>query len=139
MDAEQVVERIAAHVRHRRERAPAPPLAALPAESQVVFDLAFLEAAPDIYDVELPSPRPILGPPLRLVKQALRRLLAPVLGRQVEYNRTVARTMRHLKEQVAALARRQDDLQEALEAQAHELRALRTAHPPLPGGPAPGA
>ena len=120
MDAEEVAARIRQDVRRRREQ-----LLPVPPNLQGAADAAFLEAAHDVYHVELSPLRGLLGIPLRAVKAVVRRLLAPVIGRQVEFNAAVARRARQTDEQLEALAERQEELRRLVAAQAEELRALR--------------
>jgi hypothetical protein len=111
MDAEQVAERIRLDVRRRRDR-----LLPLPADLSAAADLAFLETAQDVYHVPLTGSRSRLGALARPVRLALRRLLAPVLGRQSEFNAAVARVARHTAAEIEALAARQDELRALLAA-----------------------
>ena len=120
MDAEDVAARIRDDVRQRRQR-----LLPVPPNLQGAADAAFLEAAHDVYHVELSPTRGLLGAPVRVVKAVVRRLLAPVIGRQVEFNAAVARRARQTDEQLEALAERQEELRRLVAAQAEELRALR--------------
>jgi hypothetical protein len=120
MDAEDVAARIRQDVRRRREQ-----LLPVPPNLQGMADAAFLEAAQDVYHVELSPARGIPGAVLRFVKAVVRRLLAPVIGRQVEFNAAVARRARHTDEQLEALAERQEELRRLVAAQAEELRAVR--------------
>ena len=120
MDAEDVAARIREDVRRRREQ-----LLPVPPNLQGMADAAFLEAAHDVYHVELSPARGIPGAVLRFVKAVVRRLLAPVIGRQVEFNAAVARRARHTDEQLEALAERQEELRRLVAAQAEELRAVR--------------
>jgi hypothetical protein len=120
MDAEDVAARIRQDVRQRRERMlPVPPTLHAAAET------SFLESAADVYHVELSPSRGLLRAPVRLAKAALRRLLAPILGRQVEFNASVARRARYTDEQIEALAERQAELRRLVASLAEELRALR--------------
>jgi hypothetical protein len=122
MDAEQVAERIREDVRRRRAR-----LLPLPADLRAAADLAFLEGAHDVYHVALSASRGPRGALAAAAKRALRRLLAPALGRQVEVNAALARLARHTAEQLDVLAERQEELRALVAAQAEELRALRAA------------
>src|SRR5512145_432653 len=98
MDAEQVAERIREDARRGRQ-----PLRALPTDLQAAADIAFLESAHDVYHADVASPRRLVGGLAALAKRTVRRLLAPVLGRQVELNATNARVARHTAEEIAAL------------------------------------
>jgi hypothetical protein len=120
MDAEDVAARIRQDVRRRREQ-----LLPVPPNLQGAADAAFLEAAQDVYHVELSPSRGLLHAPVRFAKAAIRRLLAPVIGRQVEFNAAVARRARQTDEQLEVLAERQEELRRLVAAQAEELRALR--------------
>jgi hypothetical protein len=122
MDAEEVAERIREDARRRRER-----LQPLPTDLQAAADIAFLESAHDVYHADLTSPRQVLGALTVLAKRAGRRLLAAVLGRQVEFNAAVARVARHTAAELAALEARQDELRTLLASQEEQLRALRAA------------
>jgi len=117
MNAEEVAERIREGARRGR--------VAMPASIQAVADAAFLESAHDVYHVDLGSSRPLLGRLTLLAKHAVRRLLAPVLARQIEFNAAVARLARHTEEELEAIAERQDELRALLAAQGEQLRALR--------------
>ena len=120
MDAEDVAARIRQDVRRRREQ-----LLPVPPNLQGAADAAFLEAAQDVYNVELSPSRGLLRAPVRFAKAAIRRLLAPVIGRQVEFNAAVARRARQTDEQLEVLAERQEELRRLVAAQAEELSALR--------------
>jgi hypothetical protein len=78
-----------------------------------------------VYHVELSPPGSVLRAPVRLLKAAVRRLLAPVLGRQVEFNAAVARLARETDQRLQALAERQEELRALVAEQAEELRRLR--------------
>jgi len=120
MDAEEVAARIRQDVRRQRER-----LVPVPPNLQAAADAGFLEAAQDIYHVELSPTRGLLGAPIRAVKAMIRRLLAPVIGRQVEFNAAAARHARDVDERLEALLERQEELRRLVAAQAEELRTLR--------------
>ena len=120
MDADDVAARIREDARRQRER-----LLPVPPNLQGTADAAFLETAHDVYHVELSPTHGLRGAPVRFLKAVVRRLLAPVIGRQVLFNAAVARRARHTDEQLEALADRQDELRRLIAAQAEELRALR--------------
>jgi hypothetical protein len=120
MDAEDVAARIRQDVRRRREQ-----LLPLPPNLGSAVDAAFLEAAFDVYHVELSPSRGLLRAPVRLAKVAIRRLLAPVIGRQVEFNAAVARRASQTDERLEVLAERQEELRRVVAALAEELRAPR--------------
>jgi hypothetical protein len=120
MDAEEVAARIREDVRRRREQ-----LLPVPPSLHAAAETSFLETAADVYHVELSPSRGVLRAPVRLAKAVLRRLLAPVLGRQVEFNSAVARRARYTDEQIEALAERQAELRRLVASLSEELRAIR--------------
>ena len=120
MDAEEVATRIREDVRRRREQ-----LLPVRATLEGAADAAFLQSTYDVYHVELSPSGGLQGVLARFAKALVRRLLAPVIGRQVEFNAAVARRAQQTDEQIEALALRQEELGRRLAAQAEELRALR--------------
>jgi O-antigen chain-terminating methyltransferase len=66
----------------------------------------------------------VVGPPLAMLKRGLRRLLAPVLGRQVEHNEATMKVAEHLMGEIAAIVERQEALRELLATQGQSQRAL---------------
>ncbi len=64
-----------------------------------------LRSTSDIYHADFEPKRRLLGPLLVAVKKGLRRLLAPVLARQVTYNRLNATLVEHLEQRITDLAR----------------------------------
>lgn len=129
IDVERIMERVRENIRRRRNvgeglmpsRSPAPP-----ADGQVAADLAFLHSGYDVGHIHFTSHRRILGPFVVLVKKMLRKLLTPILTRQVAYNAANTRVATHLKEQIEALGQRQAQLREqVLATQAQELQAMR--------------
>jgi len=87
-------------------------------------ELAALQSGADIYHVPLRSSRPLIGQALTLARHTVRRLLIPVLGRQVAYNLTNAHAVARLKEDMDRLVQRQEGLSERLEQVADEARML---------------
>ena len=79
-------------------------IASTPSNGQGAVDLASLHSCYDIYNIHFTSHRKILGWPIIFAKKLLRRLLTPILERQLTYN--TANT--HL---VSALWRHGDTLQ----------------------------
>ena len=120
MDADDVAARIREDVRRRREE-----LLPVPPHLHALAETSFLEATADVYHVELSPSRGVLSAPVRLLKAGLRRLLAPVLGRQVEFNLSTARRAQYTDEQLQVLAERLADLRRQVAALADEVRALR--------------
>ena len=145
IDVEQVMERIREHIRRKRNggedftpfreraginpvptpsrigRGEAPPLLT---NGQVASDLTTLHSASDIYHIHFTSHRKIVGPFVVFLKELLRKLLTPILERQVAYNATNARIVAHLQEELETI-RQQAQLREKLgEQQAKELQAI---------------
>lgn len=77
-------------------------------------DRAMLESHWDIYDVDVRSPRVGVGVLLTGLKRALRRLLAPTLGRQIGYNAANARVTLALSDQVDLIGRHQARVSEEI-------------------------
>ena len=123
IDVEQIMERIRENIRRRRSAGdiPTPEHDTSPfADDQVAADLAYLHSGYDITNVSLVSHRRILGSLVLATKKVFRKLLAPVLDRQVAYNAASTRVTTHLKDWVEAQRQISDTLREdidALEAQ----------------------
>jgi SAM-dependent methyltransferase len=79
------------------------PHAAPPSQNQPMPEMATLQTAFDIRNVQLTSHRGALGPVILCVKRILHQLLTPILSRQVEYNAAGATVLASLCEQVSAL------------------------------------
>ena len=128
IDVERVMERIRENIRRRRSAGdiPAPEHDTSPfADDQVAADLAYLHSGYDITDVSLVSHRRILGSLVLAAKKVFRKLLAPVLERQVAYNAASTRVTTHLKDWVEAQRQIGDTLREDMVALAARLRAER--------------
>jgi hypothetical protein len=137
IDVQQLVDEVRERVRRRQSlvgRLAGPPLPSLPLDGDVVRALERLTESWNVYEAPIEPGRGLTAP-LVMVKRALRRLLAPVLGRQVTFNAAAARIVGELAEQVDALAARQRDvLEDVLLEQAKtadglraEIASLRTA------------
>ncbi len=111
LDVEQVMERIRENIRRRRSAAegsePSRGLAP-PSDGQVAADLALLQSGYDVYTIHLTSHRRLLGSFVVLVKDILRRLLTPILTRQVGYNAANARVAGFLKGQIDGMGEQLD-------------------------------
>lgn len=127
IDVEQIMERIRENIRRRRTGGEGLPLSQmgrgetppLQTGGQVAADLASLHSGYDIYHIPFTSHRRILGPLVVFAKKILRKLLTPILTRQVAYNAANARVVTHLKEQLEALG------EEVQVTQAQALQAMR--------------
>jgi hypothetical protein len=133
IDVQRLVDEVRERVRRRQSlagRLAGPPLPSLPLDGDVVHELTRLTHSWNVYEAPIDAGRPLTAP-LVFVKRALRRLLAPVLGRQVVFNTAAMRILSELTEQVDALAARQRDvLEDVLLEQsktAEEIASLRAA------------
>jgi len=128
IDVERIMERIRENIRRKRsvgegfsppvDRAGGTP-ASTPSQiglggtpplqtgGQITADLASLHSGYDVYHIHFTSHRRILGPFVVFVKKVLRKLLTPILERQVAYNAANARVITYLKEQIDGLGQQQ--------------------------------
>jgi SAM-dependent methyltransferase len=136
IDVEQIMERIRENIRRRRSAGKGGPSESHVSpfdEGSAEADLASLHSGYDIRDVSFVSHRPLIGPFVVAVKRAVRKLLTPILERQVAYNAASARVTTYIKDwvdtlfrQQAALDRNQALLRDEFQAQLrHETQALR--------------
>jgi SAM-dependent methyltransferase len=79
-------------------------------DGQVAADLAALHAHWDVYNIHSTSHRGAVGLFIVFMKRVLRKLLTPILTRQVAYNAANTRIITHLREQTAALGQEQAQL-----------------------------
>src|SRR5688500_1560570 len=96
IDVDQIMERIRENIRRRRSAGdiPAPePDTCTFLHGQVAADLACLHSGYDINNVSLVSHRRILGSLVLATKNIVRKLLAPILDRQVAYNAASTRVV----------------------------------------------
>jgi O-antigen chain-terminating methyltransferase len=130
VDVQQIMERIRDDIRQRRGAdASVPAASAAPpaGNGHVAAGSALLHSLHDIQAISFESHRRLLGPVVVLLKRILRKLLTPILDRQVAYNAAAAaaigRLDRRLNQERLAMERRLRELGTAtLEAQ----RAQRT-------------
>lgn len=154
INVEQIMGRIREHIRKRRsvgegfmpsqdhaEISPAPlsfqigpgeaPLEQV--DHQVAADLAALHSGYDVYDVPFTSHRQFIGSFIVLAKKILRKLLNPILTRQVAYNAANARVAAYLQAHLEAIARQQAQLREQVQGtmatMAREIERLRNEVP----------
>ena len=76
-------------------------------DGQATADFGSLHSGYDIRNVSFVSHRPLVGPLVVAVKKTLRKLLTPILDRQVAYNIAIIRVTAHIKEWIGTLDRRQ--------------------------------
>jgi len=108
VDLDEIMQRVREGVR-RRGHVAAPGMAEKHIspfeEGQAAVDLAYLHATYDIQDVGFASHRGILAPVVVAAKKVVRKLLAPILLRQANYNAASTRVITQTKDWVGALQR----------------------------------
>ena len=113
IDVEQIMERIRENIRRRRSAGdiPTPEHDTSPfLHGQVAADLDYLHSGYDINNMPLVSHRRILGSFVLVTKKVIRKLLAPILERQVAYNAASARVATALTDWVVAQGQISDAL-----------------------------
>lgn len=114
VNIQRLVDEVRERVRYRQSlagRLRSAPIPALPLDGALVEELKQLLYSWNVYDAPITVERGLTAP-LVMVKRALRRLLAPVLGRQVTFNASTMRIVTQLAEQLDVIASRQEDLLE---------------------------
>jgi O-antigen chain-terminating methyltransferase len=117
IDVEQVMERIRENIGKRRSEVPSPNASAPRSESQMPADFAFLQNGYDIYHINFTSHRKVAGRLVILAKTVLRKLLTPILERQLAFNAATASVARYLSEQVAGIRQHQTATLQTLQAE----------------------
>ena len=128
IDVEQIMERIRENIKRRRSAGDIPaPERDIPTflHGQAAADFAYLHSGYDINDVSLVSHRRMLGSLVLATKKIMRKLLAPVLERQVAYNAASTRVATHLKDWVEAQGQLLEAQGQLLEAQGQLVEAQR--------------
>jgi hypothetical protein len=126
IDVEQIMERIRENIRRRRSAGdiPSPEHDTSPLfHGQVAADLDYLHSGYDINNMPLVSHRRILGSFVLFTKKVIRKLLAPILERQVTYNAASARVATHLRDWLVAQGQISDALRQEIRALEARLRA----------------
>ena len=126
IDVERIMERIRENIRRRRSTGdiPAPERGTSTfLHGQVAADFAYLHSGYDINNVSLVSHRRLLGSLVLATKKVIRKLLAPILDRQVAYNAASTRVATHLKDWVEAQGHISDALRVEIGALEARLRA----------------
>jgi hypothetical protein len=106
VDVEEIMRRIRENIHRRSGPAGAPPRGKSAApfdDGQVAVDLECLHSGYDIEHVPFSSHRRIVGPLVVAIKKALRKLLKPLVDRQVAYNAANMRVTMHIAEWIEAL------------------------------------
>ena len=126
IDVERIMERIRENIRRRRSAGdiPTPEPDTSPfLHGQVTADFDYLHSGYDINTVPLVSHRRVLGSLVLATKKVIRKLLAPILERQVAYNAASARVATALKDWVVAQGQISDALRQDIGALEARLRA----------------
>jgi O-antigen chain-terminating methyltransferase len=126
IDVEQIMERIRENIRRRRSAGdiPTPEPDTSPfLHGQVAADLDYLHSGYDINNMPLVSHRRILGSFVLFTKKVIRKLLAPILERQVTYNAATARVATALRDWLVAQGQISDALRQDIGALEARLRA----------------
>jgi 2-polyprenyl-3-methyl-5-hydroxy-6-metoxy-1,4-benzoquinol methylase len=123
IDVERIMERIRENIRRRRSTGASERGTSTFLHGQVAADFAYLHSGYDINNVSLVSHRRLLGSLVLATKKVIRKLLAPILDRQVAYNAASTRVATHLKDWVEAQGHISDALRVEIGALEARLRA----------------
>jgi SAM-dependent methyltransferase len=88
IDVKGIVARFRETIWNRGQELSLQEIASIPPNGQGAVNLAVLQRSNDIYNIQFTSHRKILGWPIVFAKKLIRRLLTPILERQVTYNTT---------------------------------------------------
>ena len=122
IDVEQIIEHTRERIRKRQQDMMPSGLSIPTVDSQVSSDLTSLHDNYDVYNFHFTSHRWVLGKFVVLAKKILRKLLTPMLTRQVAYNASNTRAVTHVMEQLGHLARQQPRLIEDIRAEQAQSR-----------------
>jgi SAM-dependent methyltransferase len=130
IDVEGIVERSRETIWKRGRELSVEEIASTPPNGRRAVDLASLHSCYDIYNIHFTSHRKILGWPIIFAKRLLRRLLTPILERQVTYNTANSHIVSALWEHSKVTGQQQEAALQALRAeivaqQEAALQALR--------------
>ena len=115
IDVKEIMEQIREKIQKRQQGfSHSDPANAL-SDGPLAADLAALQSSYDIYHIQFTSHRKGLGRLVVLAKQALRKLLTPILERQLAYNAANTRVAYHLCKQVAGVLQQQAATSQALQ------------------------
>ena len=125
IDVERIIEHTRERIRKRQQEMMPSGLSIPTVDSQVSTDLASLHGNYDVYNFHFTSHRWVLGKFVVFAKNTLRKLLTPMLTRQVAYNASNTRVVTHVMEQLGHLLLLQPRLLEDVRAsQAQSRTAL---------------
>src|SRR5215471_20007177 len=116
IDVEQIIEHTRERIRKRQQETMPSGLSIPTVDSQALSDLTLLHDNYDVYNFPFTSHRWVLGKFVVCAKNTLRKLLTPLLTRQVIYNASNARIVTHVMEQLGHLMRQQQQLLEDVKA-----------------------
>ena len=124
IDVEQIMERIRENIRRRRSTGESPTSENHVSpfdDGQAAADFAYVHSGYDIRNASFVSHRRVVGPLVAAAKKALRKLLNPILERQVLYNAASTRVATHIKEWIETLDRQQAQAVQAVNNQMETL------------------
>jgi len=111
LDERRIIQRIREDLGHRTRGADPVPRApaAAPPGAPPLDDVRLLHSGFDILDTgPLPSPRKIFGPAVTFGRRIVRRLMMPILTRQIAYNAANTRVVQDLRSDLGAAVRQQE-------------------------------
>jgi cell division protein FtsB len=126
VDVEKIMQQIRKDISARRPEFSPAKSDVLPPDGQVANDIASLHSGYDIYHIQFASHRKALGWLVILLKKMLRRLLTPILERQLAYNAANTRVASHLWQQVERMSQQHAMVRAELEALRQQQMALQT-------------
>jgi ubiquinone/menaquinone biosynthesis C-methylase UbiE/cell division protein FtsB len=126
VDVEKIMQQIRKDISARRPEFSPAKSDVLPPDGQVANDIASLHSGYDIYHIRFASHRKALGWLVILLKKMLRRLLTPILERQLAYNAANTRVASHLWQQVERMSQQHAMVRAELEALRQQQMALQT-------------
>jgi SAM-dependent methyltransferase len=107
INVEQIMARIRETLRERQSEFSSAEGPGLSSNGVVAADLASLQGSYDIYHIRFTSHRKGLGRLVVLAKQVLRKLLTPILERQLAYNAANTRIVHYLNKEMESLHQQQ--------------------------------
>jgi SAM-dependent methyltransferase len=127
IDVEGTVERFRDTIWKRGQELSLQEIASTPPNGQGVVNLASLHRCYDIYNIHFASHRKILGWPIIFAKKLLRRLLTPILERQVTYNTANTHVVYALWEHWKVLGQQQEAAYQTLQTLRAEMAGQQEA------------
>jgi SAM-dependent methyltransferase/molybdopterin converting factor small subunit len=127
IDVEGIVELFRETIWKRGKELSLEEIASTPPNGQGAVDLASLHSCYDIYNIHFTSHRKILGWPLIFAKRLLRRLLTPILERQVIYNTANTHVVSALWEHGKVIDQQQEAAYQTLQALRAEMAGQQEA------------